>query len=154
MLSLLAEHLALHRLGSKLAIADTPGAAHAIARYGGQPINIIAPEQHADALAFLPVEALRIAGETAAGLRRLGLDLIGQLATTPRAPLARRFGNGLLTRLDQALGRVREPIQPVLPPDTISVRRTFVEPHRHGRGLRGGDPGAGRRGLHPAGTAW
>ena len=34
----------------------------------------------------------------------------------------------LLTRLDQALGRVPEPIQPVLPPETIVVRRTFVEP--------------------------
>jgi len=54
--------------------------------------------------------------------------LVGQLFATPRGPLARRFGNALLLRLDQALGRVAEPIQPVLPPGTISVRRAFLEP--------------------------
>ncbi len=128
MLSLLSEHLARHGLTGRVAIADTPGAAHGLARHGGRPVVVIEPGAHADALALLPVEALRIDGETAAGLRRLGLDLIGQLAATPRGPLARRFGNGLLTRLDQALGRVREPIQPVLPAETISIRRTFVEP--------------------------
>ena len=128
MLSLLSEHLARHGLTGRVVIADTPGAAHGLARYGGRPVAVIEPGGHADALALLPVEALRIDAETAAGLRRLGLDLIGQLAVTPRGPLARRFGNGLLTRLDQALGRVREPIQPVLPPETISIRRTFVEP--------------------------
>jgi protein ImuB len=48
--------------------------------------------------------------------------------TTPRGPLARRFGAGVLLRLDQALGRVRKPIQPVLPPKTVTVRRCFVEP--------------------------
>jgi len=81
-----------------------------------------------DALALLPLGALRIASETADSLRRLGLDLIGQLLTTPRGPLARRFGGTLLRRLDQAMGRVAEPIQPVLPPGMISIRRTFMEP--------------------------
>ncbi len=128
MLSLLAEHLARHGLTGKVAIADTPGAAHAVARHGGRPVTVIEPGVQADALALLPVEALRIDPDDAAGLRRLGLDMIGQLVTTPRGPLARRFGSGLLTRLDQALGRVREPIQPVLPPETIVIRRSFVEP--------------------------
>ncbi|NPD69319.1 DNA polymerase Y family protein (plasmid) [Lichenicola cladoniae] len=128
MLAQLSEHLARHGLTARLAIADTPGAAHAIARFGSDPTTIIGMGLHAEALADLPIEALRIDTDTAGGLRRLGLERVGQLATTPRAPLARRFGNGLLTRLDQASGRVREPIQPVLPPDTISIRRTFVEP--------------------------
>ncbi len=105
-----------------------PGAAHALARHGGQALTLVEPGGHADALALLPVQALRLDGTMVDGLRRLGLNLIGQLATAPRGPLARRFGNTLLTRLDQALGRVREPIQPVLPPETIGVRRSFVEP--------------------------
>ncbi len=128
MLALLSEHLSRHGLTGRVAIADTPGAAHALARHGDLPVTVIDSGIHADALAMLPVEALRIAAELAAGLRRLGLERIGQLAATPRGPLARRFGNGLLTRLDQALGRVREPIQPVLPPETIAIRRTFIEP--------------------------
>ena len=128
MLSLLSGHLKRHGLTGRVAIADTPGAAHAFARYGSQTVTTVEPGAHADALALLPVAALRLDEATVDGLRRLGLDLVGQLATAPRGPLARRFGNHLMIRLDQALGRVREPIQPVLPPDTISVRRTFVEP--------------------------
>ena len=43
MLALLSEHLARHGLTGQMAIADTPGAAHALARYGGQPVTVIAP---------------------------------------------------------------------------------------------------------------
>ena len=128
MLALLVEQLARQGLRGKAAIADTPGAAHALARFGGQPIEIVAVSGTAVALAPLPVAALRLDAPTIDGLRCLGLDRIGQLMTTPRGPLARRFGSGLLSRLDQALGHGREPIQPVLPPETISVRRRFVEP--------------------------
>ncbi len=128
MLGLLVDHLERQGLRSQVAIADTPGAAHALARFGGKPVEIVAGGGAADALAPLPAAALRIDSRINDGLRRLGLDLIGQLVTTPRGPLARRFGSGLLLRLDQALGRVSEPIQPVLPPETISIRRTFVEP--------------------------
>ena len=129
MLSLLSEHLARQGLTGRMAVADTPGAAHALARHGSsQPVTVIEAGTHIDALAMLPVGALRIGAEMAASLRRLGLDLIGQLVTTPRGPLARRFGDGLLIRLDQALGRIREPIQPVLPPETVAIHRSFVEP--------------------------
>jgi protein ImuB len=89
---------------------------------------VVTPGGHADALAPLPVSALRLSEETVAGLRRLGLDLIGQLATVPRAPLARRFGPDVLLRLDQALGRVVEPISPHFPPEAIQHRLAFPEP--------------------------
>ena len=46
----------------------------------------------------------------------------------PRAPLQRRFGAELLTRLDQALGRAAEPIEPIVPEDPPSVLLRFVEP--------------------------
>ena len=47
---------------------------------------------------------------------------------TAPAPLTRRFGTSALRLLDQALGRVREPIEPILPPDLCRVRQSFPEP--------------------------
>ncbi len=115
--------------GARAAIADTPGAAHAVARHGGRSVHVVPPGGTAQVLAPLPVAALRLAPETASTLRTLGLERIGQLATAPRGPLARRFGAAaLLTRLDQALGRIPEPITPVLPPETIQHRLSFMEP--------------------------
>ena len=128
MLDTLVGRLTAAGLSARAGLADTPGAAHALARHGGGTVVVIEPGGQADALELLPVCALRIPDATVDSLSRLGLDLIGQLLTTPRGPLARRFGDRLLLRLDQALGRVPEPIQPVLPPGTISVRRTFMEP--------------------------
>ena len=128
LLDVLAGHLARRGLTGKAAIADTPGAAHALARFGDAALTLVPAGATADALALLPVAALRIETQTTDGLRRLGLDLVGQVAAAPRGPLARRFGPGLLLRLDQALGRVAEPIRPVVPPETIVVRRSFAEP--------------------------
>ena len=128
MLDALVGRLAAAGLSVRAGLADTPGAAHAMARQGVDPVTVVAPGAQADALALLPMSALRIPEKMADSLRRLGFDLVGQLYAAPRGPLARRFGDALLLRLDQALGRVAEPIQPVLPPGIISVRRAFVEP--------------------------
>ncbi|MEO9190152.1 MAG: DNA polymerase Y family protein, partial [Acetobacteraceae bacterium] len=113
-------------IAARAAIADTPGAAHAVARYGGKAV--ISEGGVAQALSPLPVAALRLAPETAAALHTLGLDRIGQLAAAPRGPLARRFGFALLTHLDQALGRIAEPITPILPRTFVQHRLSFVEP--------------------------
>ncbi len=128
MLDTLVGRLAAAGLSARAGLADTPGAAHAVARHGADSVTVVAPGAQADALALLPLRALRIPDEMANGLRRLGIDLVGQLFTTPRGPLARRFDDALLLRLDQALGQAPEPIQPVLPPGIISMRRAFMEP--------------------------
>jgi len=128
MLDTLVARLAAAGLSARAGLADTPGAAHALARHSGSGVAVVAPRGQADALALLPVRALRIPNATADSLRRLGVDLIGQLSAMPRGPLARRLGDHLLLRLDQALGRAPEPIQPVLPPEPVSARRTFMEP--------------------------
>jgi protein ImuB len=60
----------------------------------------------------LPVESLRIDKETAALLRQLGIETIGQLAALPREGLASRFEGHLLRRLDQLTGAAREVIEP------------------------------------------
>jgi protein ImuB len=79
-------------------------------------------------VAHLPIRALRLPDDTVTTLHRLGLTRIGQLMTAPRAPLTRRFGTAPLRRLDQALGKVFEPIVPLDPPELISRRLPFVEP--------------------------
>ncbi|MGT2488812.1 hypothetical protein ACU4GA_28775 [Methylobacterium oryzae CBMB20] len=58
------------------------------------------------------MESLRLDPGTVAGLKRLGLRRIGALDALPRGPLARRFGEALLLRLDQALARRPEPLAP------------------------------------------
>jgi protein ImuB len=63
-----------------------------------------------------------------ADLRVLGFEQIGDLLAQPRAPLTLRFGPELGRRIDQALGLLAEPIDPVRPPDPIEVRRAFAEP--------------------------
>lgn len=120
----------LERAGihAQAALADTPGAAWALARFGAQPATIIPPGAQADALALLPVGALRLEGDTLQALRRLGIDRVGQLVSMPRAPLARRFGAELLRRLDQALGREAEPITPRVPPEAVQHHLAFAEP--------------------------
>ena len=124
----------------RAAAADTPGAAWAVARHGGREgeggregdgggsVRIVAPGGARAALAALPVTALRLADETAAGLMRLGLRRIGDLYDLPRAPLARRFGAALVRRLDQALGDEDEPISPDAPVIPYRARISFAEP--------------------------
>src|SRR5262249_45349334 len=73
------------------AIADTPGAAFALARWSGGAIAIAPPGKTREALAGLPVEALRLDDEAVRLLARFGLQRIGDLYTLPRAGLARRF---------------------------------------------------------------
>ena len=116
------------RITAFAALADTWGAAHALARFGGRAQQIVTRGGSADALVRLPVEALRLPADMLPDLRLLGLDTIGELAAKPRAPLTQSFGQALFRRVDQAFGRIAEPIQPVDAPELISVERIFAEP--------------------------
>jgi len=142
MLNNLAARLARMGIPARIAVADTAGAAIALARYGKG--GIAPPGALRTALADLPVAALRITDETVATLERLGLKRIGQLYDLPRASLARRFGRGgaqaadaVLHRLDQALGRIFEPVDPLLPVPRWRVHRSFAEPVTDGAALEG-----------------
>ncbi|HYN46567.1 MAG TPA: DNA polymerase Y family protein, partial [Allosphingosinicella sp.] len=119
------------RLGfsARIAVAGTAGAAHALARFGGARPLILCPSGgEAEALAQMPLAALRLDEKTLGAARRLGLERIGELLAMPRAPLQRRFGAALLTRLDQALGRAGEPFDPIVPEEPPSVTLRFQEP--------------------------
>jgi protein ImuB len=81
-----------------------------------------------EALLPLPLAALRIAPETVADLAQVGLKRIADVIDRPRAPLAARFGEAFVHRIDQALGRADEPISPRLPVPPYVTERRFADP--------------------------
>lgn len=120
----------LARLGytARVAVADTAGAAWALARRHPNPVTIVAPTWHVEAIEPLPAAALRLEEAHVRLLDRLGVDTVAELMRLPRAPLTRRFGGALVRRLDQATGRAPEPLEPVETPQRIVVEHRFVEP--------------------------
>jgi protein ImuB len=161
-----------HGLSLRAGLGDTPGAAWALARYGGDgamaPLRNgdaiqqearatrsravkrrhwerggaapsltmaergegrrAAPGEARQALAPLPLAALRLPADVIEGLGRLGLRRVADVMDMPRAALARRFGAGTLRRLDQALGLEPEPVAPARAPLHFAVRLTFPDP--------------------------
>ncbi|MEM7270451.1 MAG: DNA polymerase Y family protein [Pseudomonadota bacterium] len=154
---------------ARLAIADTRGAAWALARYAPMAVapgalsgDAVAPDAHATrvrtpkrkrwtrpelaaaraaaaiavaepgrtraALNGLPLASLRLPSDTVSRLQRLGLRKVEDLALTPRAGLARRFGMEVPMRLDQAFGMAPEPVSPERAAPPPAARMTFPEP--------------------------
>jgi protein ImuB len=116
---------------ARVALAATPGAAWALARWGGE--RPVVPESRTKtALAALPVEALRLEEAALKQARRFGLKRIGDLYDMPRAGLARRFrdgaGVGLVKRLDQALGLAAEALIPTRPSPKYRAWEAHAEP--------------------------
>ena len=124
-------------ISARLAIAPTAGAAWALAHYG--PIEaILGPQDDAVMrLGQLPVAALRLDPDVLTVLRRLGLKRLEDLNGVGRDALQRRFRNrkspasNPLVRMDQLLGRVPEPLLPVIPQNVPLVERRLMEPIRH-----------------------
>jgi protein ImuB len=108
------------------AIADTWGAAWALARYGNK--LIVHGENTVAALDPLPVEALRLPNEIVFELRRLGLVDIAAVRKIPRSSLTARFGSTLLWRLDQAFHKAADPLTPWRPPAAYRASRILAEP--------------------------
>jgi protein ImuB len=116
------------------AIADTRGAAWAIARFG-QITPIIGSGGQTAALLPLPPEALRLDPVIVERLKKMGLSCIGNFIDIPRAALRRRFGKELLLRLDQAVGSEDETIDPVQPVEPYQERLPCLEPIRTAGGI-------------------
>ncbi|MGX7952468.1 DUF6504 family protein [Tsuneonella sp. HG249] len=127
----------------RLAIASTAGAAWALAHFG--PDGCMLPPGDAKGIAAglndLPVAALRLEDDVLTVLRRLGLKRIGDLTArfqeaNGRDALHRRFrrktpSSNPLIRLDQLLGKLPEPLLPVVPVTMPLVQRRLMEPIRH-----------------------
>lgn len=109
------------------AIADTAGAAWALAR-SGEDRCILPSGAEFEGLRGFTVAALRLEPEVAESLQRLGLKTIHTVLEVPRDQLARRFGAGLLLRLDQAFGHADEALRFRRPPTPWFERRAFFEP--------------------------
>ncbi|MCA6232087.1 MAG: DNA polymerase Y family protein [Phenylobacterium sp.] len=131
----LAARLARDGLTARIAVAGTAGAAWALARSPAAEAGprILAPGGPGDGapppeLAGLPAAALRLEPAAVERLARLGLRRIGQLTALPRGPLAKRFGAGVLLRLDQALGRAPEALAFRRPPTPWFFRLDLAEP--------------------------
>jgi len=126
---------ATERLGfcARVAAAPTFACARAVARFGsgrrgGESGGGVAEGGQRRALAALPVEALGVEAASVDALREVGIDRIGHLFNLPRSSLAARFGRELLRRLDQAVGRAPETIDPVRPVAPPVVERVFAGP--------------------------
>ncbi len=132
----------------RASVAPTAGAAWALAHYGPAQAILGPDDNMIRALADLPVAALRLDDDVLIVLRRLGLKRLGNLSDitkgaasrseeAARDALHRRFRNrkspsaNPLIRLDQLLGRVPEPLLPVIPHHAPLVQRRLMEPLRH-----------------------
>jgi len=124
-------------LSVKVAAAPTAGAAWALAHHGPQEAILTAQDDAMARLSGLPVAALRLDDDVLTVLRRLGLKRLGDMSGIGRDAIMRRFRNrrspaaNPLVRMDQLLGRVPEPLLPVIPQQMPLVQRRLAEPIRH-----------------------
>jgi len=122
----LSARLKAQGFGIHLAIADTPGAAWALAHY--KPHTIASPSSHKALLEPLPLKALRLPREKIIELVRVGFKTTGCLMDLPRAPIVARFGTDVLQRLDQAMGNEDEVLSPLQPVAELIHEKRFPEP--------------------------
>jgi len=113
----------------RCALADTPMAARAWARFrpANHPYSAILPAGQAIAACdALPVEALET--DATEALHLLGLRTIGALRGKPSAELARRFGLHLTDAIDRLIGRRPEPMRAETPTRPFATRMTLPDP--------------------------
>lgn len=118
----------------RLSIADTIGTAWAVCRYGKNG-TIVQSGKEAEALKLLPAAALRLETLAIERLNKLGLKTIGSFINMPGTALRRRFGQGLLNRLAQALGGEMEIADPITPIAPYQERLPSLEPIRTAEGI-------------------
>jgi protein ImuB len=111
----------------RIAVSDTVGAAWGLAHHV-ENYYVAPPGEIENILLPLPVAALRLPEETLENLLELGIERIGQLVELPRAGLPGRFGSLVIERLDQALGRLVEPIISCRFGSEVQVRCSFEYP--------------------------
>lgn len=144
-----AAAFAARGLTARAALAHTAGAAWALAHYARPGAILASGDDPLRWLADLPVAALRLDDDVLTVLRRLGIKRLGELAgvsgagddpaaeAAARDALRRRFRNrhapaaNPLLRLDQLVGKVPEPLLPVIERPMPMVQRRLMEPLRH-----------------------
>lgn len=118
---------------TRMAIADTIGMAWATARFSEN--KTIEPGRHQEALLSLPPAALRLDPIILQRLHKLGFRKVESFIGMKRSVLRRRFGEGLLKRLDEALGMENEVIVPIQPIAPYEKRLPCLDPIRTAPGI-------------------
>ncbi|MBI3625768.1 MAG: DNA polymerase IV [Candidatus Rokubacteria bacterium] len=91
----------------------------------------VRPGGEAAFLRDLPIERLWGVGRvTAAAIRSMGIETIGQLARVPATVLERRFGKIGAHLHELARGRDERPVEPFAPPRSVGAEETFSSDHR------------------------
>ncbi len=119
---------------ARAAIADTSGTAWAVARFG-KKTPLIESGMQAQSLLNLPPMALRLEPIVIEKLQKMGFSTIRSFMQLPRTVLRRRFGEGLLLRLAQALGLEDEHLVPLVPPIPFTARLPCLEPIKTAKGI-------------------
>lgn len=121
--------LAAQGFAARAAVAPGPALARALARFS--TLRLVPPEAGQEEIsriaAGLPIAALGLEADILDAIRRAGLRGVGDLLARPRAPLAARFGQKALTRLDALLCRIRDPIAPRFEAPAFIAERRFVD---------------------------
>lgn len=113
--------------GVTAAVADTIGAAWAVARYGKGSL-IAAPGKQRELLLPLPPASLRLENGLLKFMGKMGFKRIEQFIDLPKPTLRSRFGEDLLLRLGQALGTEHEYIEGVRPLKPYREELPCMEP--------------------------
>lgn len=113
---------------ARIGVADTKGAARALARFENHLISIAQTSKTSEALAHLPIAALGLEQSLVTDLARTGLTTIGQLYQQPSGELARRFGLELTKALGAATGQAPDPITPRAADPVYAARITLPDP--------------------------
>ncbi|WP_437591915.1 DinB/UmuC family translesion DNA polymerase [Sorangium sp. So ce1000] len=131
----LGERVAALGHRARLAIADGPRLAQALARFGahaegggGAEAPIAPPGKGAQAIGPLPVQALPVEREVASFLVRLGVLRVEDLARLPRAEVAARLGPRTAEVMELLAGRDPVPLLPFEVPRLIEEEVLFDEP--------------------------
>ncbi len=129
-------HRRLHEFGyhTQIAMADTIGAAWAVARFGKQ-VTVIEMTKQQEALLNLPPAALRLEADTVERLEKLGLRQISSFISMPSTSLRRRFGQHFIKRLHHAIGTEEEIREPVMPVMSYHERLPCLEPIVTAKGI-------------------
>lgn len=133
MLAHVERELAYRKIPARGAIAPTPEAANALARFGERAPARRMIAENADeraifrALSNLPVQALRLAQDVTTALSQSGLKRIGDVWLRPRGPLTARFGKELFATLDAMMGRAKSAISPRFEAPAYIAERRFAE---------------------------
>ena len=108
----LSKSLSVIGMTSQIGLGDTPSISWAIAHYLADPCSpkIMTQAYKNHALLNLPIESLRLTHNSINELKKIGIVNVKELLALPHSALRVRIGEAVITRINQFLGTVNEPI--------------------------------------------